>query len=284
MKKIIALGILLSTLTACAAALTQTAPTPLTTIAQETLTYQVNIADYRKEAEAEDGTKLVEVCMELPELTVLRPDGTQVEEPQNEAERTALTAAETFNTQFQKWNSEETFAELKQWAETDYAVSPEAFTQSGLYYTEEVTTSVCRVGELLSVKEDYMTYTGGAHPNTVLLACTFDLSTGTFLEVTTLAADVGDFLSAVTEEILRQANEPLADGTIPAEGYWEGYKDVAANWTSYAVSFDETGMTVSFSPYELASYAAGSQTFFLPYAVLRPYFNDHGLALLGLEK
>ena len=35
-------------------------------------------------------------------------------------------------------------------------------------------------------------------------------------------------------------------------GYWEDYQDIAANWSSYAVSFNEEGVTVAFSPYEIA--------------------------------
>ena len=56
-----------------------------------------------------------------------------------------------------------------------------------------------------------------------------------------------------------------------------------AEWSSYAVSFDETGMTVGFSPYELAAYAAGPQVFHLAYETLLPHLGQHGRALLGLE-
>ena len=42
-------------------------------------------------------------------------------------------------------------------------------------------------------------------------------------------------------------------------------------------------MTVGFSPYELAAYAAGPQTFHLTYEELSPHLGPHGKALLGLE-
>ena len=41
-------------------------------------------------------------------------------------------------------------------------------------------------------------------------------------------------------------------------------------------------MTVVFSPYELAPYAAGPQEFFLSYDWLKPHLGPHGLELLGL--
>ena len=42
-------------------------------------------------------------------------------------------------------------------------------------------------------------------------------------------------------------------------------------------------MTVGFSPYELACYAAGPQVFHLTYEQLLPRLSPHGRALLGLE-
>ena len=44
------------------------------------------------------------------------------------------------------------------------------------------------------------------------------------------------------------------------------------------------GMSVAFSPYELAAYAAGPQTFELSYEFLKPYLDEHGLEVLGLDE
>ena len=49
------------------------------------------------------------------------------------------------------------------------------------------------------------------------------------------------------------------------------------------MSFDEEGMEVIFSPYELAPYAAGPQSFRLSYDWLEPHLSAHGRVLLGLE-
>ena len=96
-------------------------------------------------------------------------------------------------------------------------------------------------------------------------------------------ADNTELQEAVSGEIIRQAKEPLEDGTVPAEWYWEDYEAIIANWASYTVNFDEEGMVVIFSPYELAPYAAGLQTFRLSYNWLEPHLSAHGRALLGLE-
>ena len=286
MRKLIVLGLLLGSLTACSLAdmtTVYTAPSPLGVTTPEPLTYAVEAVDYEKAAQAEDGTKLAEVHFALPEMTVLRSDGTQVVLPQNDEEKQAFAMAETFNNQFSQWASAENFTELTQWAEGHYATDPSFFTEMGGYYTEELQVTVRQIGQLVSVQGKYYTFTGGAHPNTVLLGWNFDLTTGTFFTPEMLAADGQAFSQAVQAEIIRQANQPLEDGTIPAAGYWENYEEIVANWASYAVSFDSQGMTVGFSPYELASYAAGAQSFTLSYQTLRPYLSDHGLALLGLE-
>ena len=86
------------------------------------------------------------------------------------------------------------------------------------------------------------------------------------------------------EEIVRQAAERAAeDGMKPEEFFWPEYQEIVAEWPNYAVSFHENGMNVTFSPYELAAYAAGAQTFQMSYEWLKPYLDEHGLEVLELN-
>lgn len=79
------------------------------------------------------------------------------------------------------------------------------------------------------------------------------------------------------QELNVQALQIAADADLPPEEYfWADYTDILRDWVNYAVSFDETGMTVAFSPYELACYAAGEQVFHLPYDQILPYLSEHG--------
>ena len=81
-------------------------------------------------------------------------------------------------------------------------------------------------------------------------------------------------LEAVRAELLRQSQETAADNDMaPEEYFWSNYEEILAGWSSYAVSFDETGMTVGFSPYELAAYAAGPQIYHLPYETFAGYLS-----------
>ena len=89
----------------------------------------------------------------------------------------------------------------------------------------------------------------------------------------------------VTEELTRQARcRASEEDMVPEEMFWEDYESIIADWSSYAVSFDESGMTVAFSPYELAAYAAGAQEFTLTYEELAPHLNQRGQQVLGLAE
>ena len=50
------------------------------------------------------------------------------------------------------------------------------------------------------------------------------------------------------------------------------------------MNFDEEGMTVTFAPYEIACYAAGTQEFRLDRDFLGQYLSAEGLRLLGYEE
>ena len=85
-------------------------------------------------------------------------------------------------------------------------------------------------------------------------------------------------------EIVRQAEKRAAEEGVAAETMlWSDYREIAADWSSYAVSFHEDGMTIGYSPYEIACYAAGAQVYHLDYEQLLPMLSDHGKRVLELE-
>ena len=232
-------------------------------------------------AAAADGTTLAVRSYELPEMTVTLPDGTVLTEAASPAETAALERAEAFNSRFRDWAGADGFDEVTAWAEEELAFR----TESGgnwTPYTLELDCSVYQTEQMVCIQAEYYSYTGGAHPNTVLLAWNFDLMTGQFFAPEILAADGQIFLDAVRDEIIRQI-DMTPEAAVEA-GYWEDYQDIAANWSSYAVSFNEEGMTVAFSRYEIACYAMGPQEFRLSYEQLAPHLNSHGRDLLGIGK
>lgn len=244
----------------------------------------VEMMDWEDSAVDGDGTSLATCRVHMPVLTARRANGTAIETAGTEAEARALAAAETFNAQFAAWTLDEEFQELADLAREERAWRQESDIDWGPAFFTEMTSETYQTDRLVSVAGDYYSYTGGAHPNTVLMAWNFDLETGAFFVPEQLAGDGEAFSKAVSEEIVRQIGETAAEYDLTAaEMFWENYEEIAAGWSSYAVSFDETGMTVGFSPYELAAYAAGPQVFHLSYDLLAPHLGDYGRAVLGLE-
>lgn len=242
----------------------------------------IELGTWEDSAAAADGTLLAAYSFVLPVMQVTRADGTAVQTAQTPAEEQALASAEVFNRRFGEWAAAREFEDLVREAQAALDYQREEGLPWAGGYELELTCSVYQTENLISVSGTYYSNTGGAHPNTWQLSWNFDWKQGDFFEPEFLAegTDLGE---AVTAEIIRQANEPLEDGRVPAEGYWEDYEAIAANWGSYAVSFDEAGMNVTFSPYELAAYAAGPQNFRFSYEWLSPHLSSHGQKLLGLE-
>lgn len=227
----------------------------------------------------EDGTLLASCRFDLPWMTAYDAADMPLDDD---------PAAALFNQQFESWIVDENFEETCRFALEHYENRLSYGEASWEPYTEELNCTVYQTDRLVSVAGTCWSYTGGAHGNTSLLSWNFDLEEGGFFSVPSLSDDPAAFSQAVTEELIRQAQTTLAEGTDAdwpltlAEIYWEDYQTILADWSSYAVSFDGEGMTVAFSPYELAAYAAGPQVFCLPYSFLEPYLSEGGRALLGL--
>lgn len=283
MGTMIALFLVLSTLSGCASeSLTnlKNAP-PILAAAPAVFTYQAELIRCEGTASDSDGTILAEYTYEVPLLHVFQSEGTPLETASTPQESQVLAAVQTFNTQFSSW-IEPDLSDLTESAQWERAFRAE----EGLTffpYLDELTCTVYQTEHLISVFGNYYTYTGGAHPNTYLLSWNFDLDTGEFFDPELL--DEGKYFhSFVQDSLIQQAQETVKEhGVDITEYFWDDYETILADWSSYAVSFDETGMTVAFSPYELAAYAAGPQFFHLSYEQLLPHLGPHGRMLLGLE-
>ena len=247
------------------------------------LSYTVSTTTWSDEVHAEDGTLLAAYRFVLPELKVVREDGTLVAEAENEAEEQAVAIMSVFNEKFSKWARAEEFQEIVSWAQEHYSMCVAENMEWIGYYTLELDCEVYQTERMISVSGTYYSYTGGAHPNTWTLGWNYDLETGEFFS-TELLGEGTELQDAVTSEIIRQAQIPMEDGYVPVEMYWEDYEEIIANWPCYAVTFHDDGMDVVFSAYELAPYAAGPQEFHLSYEFLKPYLSEQGKVLLGLEE
>ena len=280
MSTMIALLLVLSALVGCAGETLTNVKNALPDLPAEVIAFSVEMETYEETVRDEDGAALAECSYELPVLTARLADGSVLETVTTAGQERALAAAETFNGRFAQWKTNpRTLAES---AREDRAFRNESGLEP-VAYTDNLSCTVYQTETLVSVSGNYSTYTGGANPNSILMSWNFDLDAGEFFEPEILD-EGGDFREYVHLALVKQARETAAAaGMTPKDFYWEDYEDTLAEWSSYAVSFDETGMTVGFSPYELAAYAAGPQVFHLAYETLLPHLGQHGRALLGLE-
>ena len=293
MKRSIALlsGCLMLLLTACGASAPMTGsaePTPLSPSPKDQgVYYQAELEEVSGESREGD-ILLLSYRYEVPVLRAYRSDGSELTgEADGAQEERALRTVETFNGNFSYWRDGQDAQEVESWAREDYASMKDILPiwTEGRGYSTEFTSELYETEGFVSVRGMYYSFTGGAHPNTMYAAWNFDLESGSFVEPGFLAADAQAFQEAVAEEIIRQADAVAeTEGVEPGQYYWEEYRDIAAKWADYAVNFDEEGMAVTFAPYEIACYAAGTQEFRLDRDFLGQYLSAEGLRLLGYEE
>ena len=122
------------------------------------------------------------------------------------------------------------------------------------YYDVTVSESVL-CGQIVSVRMDNTSYSGGAHPNSYTNSYLFDLATGQFIDPIQVADDPEAFRAGAAELLVEAAEAREED--LP--GYWVDYRDIIGRWNEGAALFGPEGMTVVFSTYELGPYAMGGR-------------------------
>ena len=249
---------------------------------KQVIRYEADTTLFADTLYAEDGTQLLHYEVHIPYLSAYREDGTEITETQTDAEEMALAVVQTFNERFAVWHSEEAIREAAKLAADDLAWYQEEQMDWYGGYWMKLNCTVYQAEDFISIAGVYVAHTGGAHPNTYLLSWNFDSNNGVFFGEEGLVGHT-ELQEAVTAEIIRQAQERAAEYELaPEEFFWPEYESIIADWPSYAVSFDENGMKVAFSPYELAAYAAGVQEFHIPYDVLAEHLDETAKITLGL--
>lgn len=152
-----------------------------------------------------------------------------------------------------------------------------ADSRGGPYY-DETSASCTLTGQIISVRLDNSSYTGGAHPNRYTESLLFDLDAGQFTDPVELTDNPATFLEGTAELLLEKAEAHPA-----YEFFWQDYTDLIARWNEGTVLFDSEGMEVLYSPYEIAPYAMGEVELRLSWEELAELIGPGGLARLGVE-
>ena len=150
---------------------------------------------------------------------------------------------------------------------------------SELPLTDEKIMTAWQTGQILTVMADGYIYSGGAHPYAYRESYTFDLSVGLFIDPAQIGDDPEAFRVKAAELLVAKAE---SFGEEYTSGYWDDYAEIIANWNDTTVLFDENGMTVIFSAYELGPYAMGPVELQLTYEELADVIGPGGLEHLGV--
>ena len=179
MSTMIALLLVLSALVGCAGETLTNVKNALPDLPAEVIAFSVEMETYEETVRDEDGAALAECSYELPVLTARLADGSVLETVATAGQERALAVAETFNGRFAQWKTNpRTLAES---AREDRAFRNESGLEP-VAYTDNLSCTVYQTETLVSVSGNYSTYTGGAHPNSILMSWNFDLDAGEFFE------------------------------------------------------------------------------------------------------
>lgn len=149
-------------------------------------------------------------------------------------------------------------------------------------WSEDLTASVDfnRKG-LFTVSYAYYAYYGGAHGMPGFSSVNYDLATKKELTLYDLVnAKDSTALKTLGEKYFRIDQEIAPNTSLSDSDY---FWDDGKFYFSDVFTITNDGLIFTFSPYEIAPYAAGMPGFTIPYADLKPYFTENSpLKRLGL--
>lgn len=142
-------------------------------------------------------------------------------------------------------------------------------------YQYEISYSPTRIDQgILSLFGTTVSYTGGLHPDRIMVAANYDMLTGE-------ALTLGSILTHVDKKdtLCRNVIDALSDSDYLYSLY-EGYEEIIYERFNQDESVDEdfyfthTGLCFYFAPYEIAPYASGLITAEIPYEKLTGIIDD----------
>lgn len=126
-------------------------------------------------------------------------------------------------------------------------------------------------GNLLSLKFEFMIYMDGAtHPGSHSQTVTYNLSTGTDINLDQLFLPGSNYL----ETISNYCKGELSKRDIGFDSFVGGADPTVENYRNWNVSAD--GLLITFDEYQVAAYAAGPQTVLVPYSELQSILDPQG--------
>lgn len=235
--------------------------------------YQLDAATAENTFTAEDGTEVAHYAYTLLTLAVVNGEELS-QEIAEAAERNVDLFNETMAALMEK--SAETGRIMGEDALSGYTV----WDRNSIYYYDETSARGELLGEIISVRLDNQCFTGGAHPNRYVSGFLFDLRAGQFINPIQIADTPEAFRTGAAAVLLEKLEE---QGDI-LDSCWQEYPEIISRWNEGTVLFDEAGMLVVFSPYELGPYTMGEVELRVTYEELASLVGEEGLRRLGVQE
>lgn len=145
-------------------------------------------------------------------------------------------------------------------------------TWPGNYFTFDYSV-LKNDGRILSLRQDFETYTGGAHGEHSSYLNSYDTKTGQRITLDSLSDNPEGLKLALRQVITEQVKSTTGDDSI-------AQNVMSADIQNFAFLSD--GIHVLYNLYELGgSYAFGIQDYLVPYETLENQLNDYGKQLAG---
>jgi hypothetical protein len=134
--------------------------------------------------------------------------------------------------------------------------------------------------DLISVNFLESTFTGGAHGNYTYFTVNYDLKNNRKIQLADLFQPRAKYLETVAAAATRDLQNRKAPDSTDNLGYAqdifkEGALPTAENYQSWNLS--RKGLLITFAPYQVASFADGTQTVIVPYAQLKNIAKPDGV-------
>ncbi|WP_349644752.1 MULTISPECIES: DUF4163 domain-containing protein [unclassified Bradyrhizobium] len=194
-------------------------------------------------------------------------------------------------------------AEGKRWAEksrreaeTEAKASPELFRDGNPWsFERQYATDAVVADRYVSITRQEYSYTGGAHPNTVLDTILWDRTVGKRISIRpffTELADGGPTLSALRTAIIDALKaEKKARGVedSPEMDWFKGIepkllKIGPVSLAPSTVAGKSSGLVFIYSPYAVGSYAEGSYEAFVPWERFKTFLTADGRAIFDGQR
>ena len=160
--------------------------------------------------------------------------------------------AEAVNIMTSDWETsvKDTVGDFAYWYDEEYSFD--------ITFYNDMSVEIVRFDDrLFTVLQNDESYGGGAHPNHSTYSYNFDPVTGKTYNLQDVLAQPKDFPTVIRDKIKKDSPELLEE--IDSFYYEDG--DVFADKLdsdTYTFTVDNKGLHIIFSPYEVASYAAGT--------------------------